>query len=121
MNKILLSLTLALGLFGIAQATVPQRRQFTHKQPDGTSLRLTSVANGRYITYATTDGLAVLRGTDGNFYYAQPAAGEWQCTTHLAHNQAERTTAETALLSKHSLPIEAASQMLANRYPAPRL
>lgn len=67
MNKILLSLTLALGLFGIAQATVPQRRQFTHKQPDGTSLRLTSVANGRYITYATTDGLAVLRGTDGNF------------------------------------------------------
>ena len=42
MNKILLSLTLALGLFGIAQATVPQRRQFTHKQPDGTSLRLTS-------------------------------------------------------------------------------
>lgn len=121
MNKILLSLTLALGLFGIAQATVPQRRQFTHKQPDGTSLRLTSVANGRYITYATTDGLAVLRGTDGNFYYAQPAAGEWQCTTHLAHNQAERTTAETALLNKHSLPIEAASQMLTNRYPTPRL
>ena len=70
MNKFLLSLTLALGLFGIAQATVPQRRQFTHKQPDGTSLRLTSVQPD--VTYlSTTDGLAVLRGTDGNFYYAR--------------------------------------------------
>ena len=92
MNKILLSLTLALGLFGIAQATVPQRRQFTHKQPDGTSLRLTSVANGRYITYATTDGLAVLRGTDGNFYYSQPAAGEWQCTCLLYTSPSPRDT-----------------------------
>lgn len=121
MKKVLLLLALTLGLSSISLATVPKRRQFIHTQPDGTSIQLTSVANGRYITYATTDGLAVLRGTDGHFYYAQPKGSEWQCTPHLAHNQAERTATEVELLRNHSLRIEAATQALSSRYPAPRL
>ena len=54
-----------------AHATFPVRRTIVHQQPDGTSVTINALGNGRYTLYTTTNGVAVLPGADGHFYYAR--------------------------------------------------
>lgn len=54
-----------------AHATFPVRRTIVHQQPDGTSVTINTLGNGRYTLYTTTNGVAVLPGADGHFYYAR--------------------------------------------------
>lgn len=54
-----------------AHATFPVRRTIVHQQPDGTSVTINALGNGRYTLYTTTNGVAVLPGEDGHFYYAR--------------------------------------------------
>lgn len=54
-----------------AHATFPVRRTIVHQQPNGTSVTINALGNGRYTLYTTTNGVAVLPGADGHFYYAR--------------------------------------------------
>lgn len=117
MKKILLLAALSAGLHIAAMATVPVRRQVTHVQPDGTVLTLTVTGNGRFVTYATADGTAVLRGSDGHYYYAQAENGNLVCTAQPAHDAAHRTEAERRL---PLLTRESAAHTLRTLYAAPQ-
>ena len=67
-----------------AHATFPVRRTIVHTQPDGTTLTIHAVGNGRYTIYSTTDGMAVLPAADGHFYYAQRSNGTLAPSAKLA-------------------------------------
>ena len=67
-----------------AHATFPVRRTIVHTQPDGTTLTIHAVGNGRYTIYSTTDGMAVLPAADGHFYFAQRTNGTLLPSTKLA-------------------------------------
>lgn len=67
-----------------AHATFPVRRTIVHTQPDGTTLIIHAVGNGRYTIYSTTDGMAVLPAADGHFYFAQRTNGTLLPSTKLA-------------------------------------
>ena len=91
-RKLLLVLLAAAGLG--AAASVPVRRTLQHRQPDGSMITVCMEANGRYVTYTTTDGLALMKGADGHFYYASPEEGTLQLTTRVAHEPAQRPADE---------------------------
>lgn len=98
MKRTLLTALLALGTVA-AQATVPVRRQIAHAQPDGTVLTLQMEANGRYTTYTTADGVSVLKGADGHFYYATLADGTLKPSTQMAHGPELRSAQEQTLVA----------------------
>lgn len=100
-KHILPLLLLALGT-SAAHATFPVRRTIVHTQPDGTTLTIQAVGNGRYTIYTTADGMAVLPAVDGHFYYAQRANGSIAPSTKLVttHNASvAKAKAANALLT----------------------
>ena len=81
-RKLLLVLLAAAGLG--AAASVPVRRTLQHRQPDGSMITVCMEANGRFATYSTTDGLALMKGKDGHFYYACRTDGALKKSTMMA-------------------------------------
>ncbi len=82
-NHILATALLALGVSTAAYATFPVRRTITHQQPNGQTISLEAVGNGRYTLYTTADGHAALRSADGHYYYATAEGGKLAPTTTL--------------------------------------
>lgn len=115
--SLLFAATLALG----ASATVPQRRTLTCQQPDGTSLTLTMEANGRYATFTTTDGIALLRNSEGHYCYAQLTDHELVSTGRIAHEVADRSAEEQTWVASLCLTQTEAVKWLDAKYPRPCL
>lgn len=68
----------------------------TMTQSDGTTLKIQAVGNAFNNALLTTDGLAVERGADGDFYYISSLTG---LTAMRAHNPEQRTAAEKAFVA----------------------
>ncbi len=117
MKKLISGLALCSLVALQATATVPVRRILTHTQPDGTTLRVKMEGNGRYVTYATLDGLALTRGADGHYYYASRQADDLVSTGRLAHEFTGRPAKETLALAKSRLTAASAAELLDQRTP----
>lgn len=117
MKKLYLTALMAVFFALTANATAPWRRVRVVRQPDGTSLRVTAMANGRYITYATEDGLALVRESDGRFCYARTSGGTLASTGVTAHSAALRSAAEKAEIAACSLPQTEAAELLEALHP----
>lgn len=96
MKKLYLFLALAMGLNSMAYASFPVRRTFVHQQPNGQRLTISSVANGEYTVYFTSDGHAVLPAADGHYYYAEADGSGLKPSQKLALSPLEKTTAAYA-------------------------
>lgn len=82
--------------FGLTAAAVPARKGVrTFLQADGTEISLYLVGDEFQHTFATLDGLSVMRCDDGNFHY-RTAAGVSGIT---AHNSSQRTEYENEFIS----------------------
>lgn len=114
--KLPLLLTIAAASFLGTQASVPVRRTALHTQTDGTALSVSSEANGRYTLYATQDGIAVLPGADGAYYYAVRKAGSIAPSDVLAHESAVRTAEERAFVTASGFTLSQSSDLLSRRY-----
>lgn len=84
MKKFLPTLLLALTMGTAAHATFPVRHTFVHQQPDGQSLSIHCVGNGRYRIFSTVDGHAILPAADGHYYYARRSATGIEASSTLA-------------------------------------
>lgn len=106
-QRILTTLLLALGISTAANATFPVRRTLTHQQPDGTTLTINAVGNGRYTIYTTADGQAILPAANGHYYYATLQNGTLAPSTRLASNL---LTAPSKTQSQQRVPLLTAAQ-----------
>lgn len=104
-----------------AIATVPRRYTTHHVQPDGSTLTLTRWANGHFFTCHTTDGIALVQGSDGHYYYATLSDGTLCSTQRLAHNADRRSTDEVAYLTHSQVTADDAFALLAKQCPSPLL
>lgn len=114
-RKLLLALMAALGLG--AAATVPVKRTLHHQQPDGTTIEVCMEANGRFATYSTTDGLALMKGKDGHFYYACRTDGALKKSTMMAHAANLRTTNELLFTQQQAVGVEQVAEWLGTQLP----
>ncbi|MBQ5663056.1 MAG: M6 family metalloprotease domain-containing protein, partial [Bacteroidaceae bacterium] len=79
------------------------RRVRSVKQSDGTVLRIFQTGDEFFHYYCTEDGKPIVRGDNGDFYYATLSAqGNLVSANSLAHNEEERTTAEQSLLAANT-------------------
>lgn len=117
-----LFLTLLSALLALtAIATVPRRYVAHHVQPDGTTLTLTRWANGHIFTCHTTDGIALIQGSDHHYYYATLTDGTLQSTERLAHNADLRTSDEADYLAHNQVTASEALALLSKQLPTSRL
>ena len=73
------------------------------KQSDGTVLRIFQTGDEFFHYYCTEDGKPIVRGANGDFYYATLSEhGELVSVDCLAHNKEERTMAELSLLTANT-------------------
>ena len=91
-KHILSLLLLAMGVTSV-HATFPVRRTIVHQQPNGTSVTINALGNGRYTLYTTTNGVAVLPGADGHFYYARRNGKVLAPSNLLVDGKLQATTA----------------------------
>ena len=92
---------------GIAAMAVPAKPGWvTVTQSDGTTLKIHTVGNAFNSAILTQDGLMVVRGADGDYYYNSSLTG---LTAVRAHEANQRTAAETAFIAaqKGSLTMQA--------------
>ncbi len=92
---------IATALFAISLSAVPaNRKPFVVKQTDGTTLNIRLHGDESLHFHTTLDGKYLVKGECGSYFYASYTAGEGFVSTGvLAHNAAERSDAENALLS----------------------
>ncbi len=101
-----------------AQATTPQLRGFqTFRQSDGTTVTVRSYSAARYGYYVTRDGLAVLRGDDGDFHYTTLSTDGLALLPAVAHEAETRTAADRALVAEQAATADAATAHLAALFP----
>ena len=110
-------LFLFLGMMGLCQemeATSPLRRVISVKQSDGTVLQVQKEGNGHFMYYTTTDGIALMRGANGDFQYAKVVADGLLASGVCAHETHLRSTREIHLLSQEGLRTQEAFQWLSS-------
>ena len=90
---ILSVLLLCCSIVAIAVPAKPGWHTIT--QSDGTTLKVQAVGNAFNHALMTTDGLAVERGIDGDFYYTSSLTG---LTAVRAHNEGQRSAIERAFV-----------------------
>ncbi len=117
MKKPLLIAIAALAALSTSAGS-PVRRTARHTQADGTQLAVSSEANGRYTLYNTTDGLAVLPGAGGTYYYATCVDGCLVPSSVQVHDTQGRTAAEKAFAAASALPASRTAALMEARYPA---
>lgn len=117
MKNYLLTTLLAAGMALSAGATTPQWHWIEHTQPDGKVLSMTVEANGRFTVYSTNDGMAMLRGEDGNFYYARLMGGKLVRSNQLAHDKYQRSAEEQNFVESYVTASEQAYNLLDDLYP----
>ena len=114
-----LFLLLTLLCCALAAQAVPAKPGW-HKmtQSDGTTLTIHAVGNAFNNAILTQDGLMVERGTDGSFYYKSSVTG---LTAVLAHDEANRTPAETAFINAQRSSLTMSSKPMRNMRTTPML
>lgn len=115
----LLLLTLSVGTLS-AYASRPLKRSVVRKQSDGTTLRVTKQGDALHSVYVTSDGLALLPGTDGSLCYAAWQGDALQPSDRLAHEAGERTAAEAAFVAQQGQLAVSALARLRAAEPAGR-
>ena len=79
------------------------RRVRNVKQSDGSILRIFQTGDEFFHYYCTEDGAPVVRGENGDFYYATLSEqGELVSANFLAHNKEERNVTELSLLTANA-------------------
>lgn len=117
-----LSLFIFIGVFAVPAKRVAK----TVKQSDGTELMIYLTGDESFNYYRTSDGVPVVCGLNGDFYYARlSAAGTFVTTEHIAHSAETRTAEEVLLLESISRDnssenISKTAARRAERYKAPR-
>ena len=92
MKKNFLLLTAAVLCVLVAQAVPAQPGLNAVTQADGSTIMLQTVGDEWHSALLTSDGLAVARGADGNFYYLLSS----QLTTMRAHDPMQRSAQEAS-------------------------
>ena len=117
MKRFLLPLFLLL-LCLTAKAQDERFPLFTYQQTDGSEIQARCIANSRtdYVFYSTTDNVALVRSSQGNFYYAKIEGSHLVATDVLAHNPADRTPEEAAF-AETSLTADDAFEHVKDRRP----
>ena len=108
MKKRLLSLAAAFLLgIGLLRAIPAHPGKVAVTQPDGTTVTL-QLHGDEYLHYTTTaDGYTVMKDSRGFYVYARQESGRLAASQLVAHDEAQRTTAEKAFLAsapKHLMP-----------------
>lgn len=119
MKKSLLLLFALMLMTALPSTAQLNRRAMSFRQADGQRVTLNVVGTPLYGCYTTADGLAVVRGKDGFYYYAAQTADGLTATDVQAHNPAERGTAEQQFVSASALKTTAALQLLSSLNPLP--
>lgn len=115
MNKMLLFAAIALFHGVQLMGNVPVKRpSLTHRQTDGTTVRVAVVGNADYGYYVTPDGLALLPDGSGNLCYTILGADGLANTGIPAHEAALRTAGELDAFAPATA--EAASRLFSARY-----
>ena len=96
MRKYIIILFTMLCYTALALAVPAKPGWHTMTQSDGTTLKIQAVGNAFNNALLTTDGLAVERGADGDFYYISSLTG---LTAMRAHNPEQRTATEKAFVA----------------------
>ena len=112
-------LFLFLGMMGLCQemdATGPLRRVISVKQSDGTFLQVQKEGNGHFMYYTTVDGIALMRGANGDFEYAKVVADGLQASGICAHETHLRSSQEKQVLSEKGIPTHQAFQWMNSLY-----
>ena len=115
MFKRLLSLSMVFALT-MGMSAIPARR--THKtitQPDGTQLTITLQGDEHLHYFTTTDGLPIVRTTDGSFRYAQLNGSRLTASSVIAHNVDIRSNDENDFIKGHAISATDLSQLRAAR------
>lgn len=121
MKQYTFTLLLFLGILTQVHATLPKRYTITTTQPDGTTLNVTIEGNGRFITYTTSDNLALIKDISGTYYYAQESDSKLFSTNVPAHEPQNRTQDEINLLSQMAVDKQTAFNLLNKLNPQPQL
>ncbi|MBS7408901.1 MAG: M6 family metalloprotease domain-containing protein [Prevotellamassilia sp.] len=119
MKKSLSLLFLLLLASTLPAAAQLHRRSMSLRQSDGLRVALNYVGTPLYGCHTTTDGLAVVRGADGFYYYAAETAEGLTATNVQAHNPAERGIAEQKFVTSSAVETSAALQLLSSLNPQP--
>ncbi len=88
-------------------ASAPLRRIFSYPQADGTRISVKKQGDNHQAFYATTDGLALIKKSDGSFYYALATTDGITTSSILAHNEGERNAEELEFIKSEALTSEA--------------
>lgn len=115
MFKRLLSLSMVFALT-MGMSAIPARR--THKtitQPDGTQLTITLQGDEHLHYFTTTDGLPIVRTTDGSFRYAQLNGSRLTASSVVAHNVDIRSNDENDFIKGHAISATDLNQLRAAR------
>ena len=119
MKKSLSLLFLLLLASTLPAAAQLNRRSMSLRQADGLRVSLNYVGTPLYGCHTTTDGLAVVRGADGFYYYAAQTSEGLTATNVQAHNPAERGIAEQQFVTSSAVKTSAALQLLSSLNPQP--
>ncbi len=114
-NLLLLLFMLCIGQAAVA--TTPMRKVFGAKQSDGTSVTVQKMGNGHFGFYVTTDGIALLRSTNGDLCYAALTATGLESTATIAHNEMQRSADERQLVARHAVSASKALEHLTKMQP----
>ncbi len=117
-RKLFTTLALASILTFSALASVPLRRTFSYTQTDGTRVTLTKQAVAGYAFYATTDGIAIVKGEDGNFHYALSTSDGITASGVVAHNEDERNEDENAFINNQCVSAEECARLFSEQQPS---
>lgn len=94
------SLLLLLLVAVISVFAVPARRAFSvHRQSDGADLYITVTGDETFHYYTTIDGVPVVKGENGDYYYAAFTLEEGFLSTGcIAHNEGNRSFEELQII-----------------------
>lgn len=115
MFKRLLSLSMVFA-FAMGMSAIPARR--VHKtitQPDGTQLTITLQGDEHLHYFTTTDGLPIVRTTDGSFRYAQLNGSRLTASSVIAHNVDIRSNDENDFIKGHAISATDLNQLRTTR------
>lgn len=93
----------AAALLSVSALAIPAKRVTrTVTQPDGKQLTIRLVGDETLHFYQTLDGIPLVRLADGSFTYASLEGNALVSAKTLAHEAADRSAEETALLAQNS-------------------
>lgn len=93
---ILFAFLLVAGCLFAAPST---RRTLAHKQSDGTELYIKLMGDEAFHYYSTIDGVPVIKGESGDYYYAILSSdGCLEATEYIAHNSGARSLEEQSVI-----------------------